>query len=122
MKEQVRDLGRLEHIITAVENIEDFTVDMTFAQFKADKRTYFAVVKNIEIIGEAVYKLTNEFKDSEPELPWTLMEKMRHVLVHDYYNISAEVVWDVVTVDIPSIKPQLIQLYKKYNNQNENMT
>lgn len=122
MKEQVRDLGRLEHIITAVENIEDFTVDMTFAQFKADKRTYFAVVKNIEIIGEAVYKLTNEFKDSEPELPWTLMEKMRHVLVHDYYNISAEVVWDVVTVDLPSIKPQLIQLYKKYNNQNENMT
>lgn len=122
MKEQVRDLGRLEHIITAVENIEDFTVDMTFAQFNADKRTYFAVVKNIEIIGEAVYKLTNEFKDSEPELPWTLMEKMRHVLVHDYYNISAEVVWDVVTVDLPSIKPQLIQLYKKYNNQNENMT
>ena len=122
MKEQVRDLGRLEHIITAVENIEDFTVDMTLAQFKADKRTYFAVVKNIEIIGEAVYKLTNEFKDSEPELPWTLMEKMRHVLVHDYYNISAEVVWDVVTVDLPSIKPQLIQLYKKYNNQNENMT
>lgn len=122
MKEQVRDLGRLEHIITAVENIEDFTVDMTFAQFKADKRTYFAVVKNIEIIGEAVYKLTNEFKDSEPELPWTLMEKMRHVLVHDYYNISAEVVWDVVTVDLPSIKPQLIQLYKKFNNQNENMT
>lgn len=122
MKEQVRDLGRLEHIITAVENIEDFTVDMTFAQFKADKRTYFAVVKNIEIIGEAVYKLTNEFRDSEPELPWTLMEKMRHVLVHDYYNISAEVVWDVVKVDLPSIKPQLIQLYKKYNNQNENMT
>lgn len=112
----------MEHIITAVENIEDFTVDMTFAQFKADKRTYFAVVKNIEIIGEAVYKLTNEFKDSEPELPWTLMEKMRHVLVHDYYNISAEVVWDVVTVDLPSIKPQLIQLYKKFNNQNENMT
>jgi uncharacterized protein with HEPN domain len=121
MKEQVRDLGRLEHIITAVENIEDFTVDMTFAQFKADKRTYFAVVKNIEIIGEAVYKLTNEFKDSEPELPWTLMKKMRHVLVHDYYNISAEIVWDVVKVDLPSIKPQLIQLYKKYNNQNENM-
>ena len=121
MKEQVRDLGRLEHIITAVENIEDFTVDMTFAQFKADKRTYFAVVKNIEIIGESVYKLTNEFKDSEPELPWTLMEKMRHVLVHDYYNISAEIVWDVVKVDLPSIKPQLIQLYKKYNNQNENM-
>lgn len=121
MKEQVRDLGRLEHIITAVENIEDFTVDMTFAQFKADKRTYFAVVKNIEIIGEAVYKLTNEFKDSESELPWTLMEKMQHVLVHDYYNISAEIVWDVVKVDLPSIKPQLIQLYKKYNNQNENM-
>lgn len=71
----MRDLGRLEHIITAVENIEDFTVDMTFAQFKADKRTYFAVVKNIEIIGEAVYKLTNEFKDSEPELPWTLLWK-----------------------------------------------
>lgn len=122
MKERVRDSGRLEHIITAVENIEDFTVDTTFEQFKTDKRTYFAVVKNIEIIGEAAYKLTNEFKVSEPGLPWALMEKMRHVLVHDYYNISAEAVWDVVKVDIPGIKPQLIQLYKKYKNQNEYMT
>ena len=94
----------------AIELIEDFTRDMTYAQFASDKRTLFATIYNIQTIGEASYKLTKEFKATHPELPWLLMEKMRYVLVHDYYNIVPEAVWDVVTEDIPSIKPLVQRL------------
>ena len=70
---------------------------------------------NIQVIGEAAYKLTKEFKTAHPELPWALMEKMRHVLVHDYFNIVPQAVWDVVTEDLPSIKPHIQQLFDEYN-------
>ncbi|MBR3489333.1 MAG: DUF86 domain-containing protein [Bacteroidales bacterium] len=110
MREALRDAGRLEHILMSIGLIEEFTRDMTYEQFVVDKRTLFATIYNIQILGEASYKLTKEFKAAHPELPWSLMEKMRHVLVHDYYNIVPEAVWDVVTEDIPSIKPLLQRL------------
>lgn len=110
MRETLRDPGRLEHIMMAIGHIEDFTRNMTYTQFAADKRTLFATIYNIQIVGEASYKLTKEFKAAHPELPWLLMEKMRHILVHDYYNIVPEAVWDVVTEDMPSIKPLVQRL------------
>ena len=116
MRETMRNPGRVEHIMMAIHNIEEFTQGMSYDVFVADKRTVYATIYNIQIIGEAAYKLTKEFKASHPELPWNLMEKMRHVLVHDYYNIVPQAVWDVVTNDIPSIKPQLHSLLKTVNN------
>lgn len=101
----------------AIDNIEDFTREMTYDAFIGDKRTLYAIIYNIQIIGEATYKLTKEFKATYPELPWPLMEKMRHVLVHDYYNIVPQAVWDVVTNDIPSIKPQLQQIIDNLNKE-----
>lgn len=117
MREALRDPGRLEHIMIAIGNIEDFTREMTYDAFIGDKRTLYAIIYNIQIIGEATYKLTKEFKATHPELPWSLMEKMRHVLVHNYYNIVPQAVWDVVTNDIPSIKPQLQQIIDNLNKQ-----
>ena len=66
-----------------------------------------ATIYNIQIIGEATYKLTKEFKETHPEVPWALMEKMRHILVHDYYKILPEALWDVITSDIPTLKPMI---------------
>ncbi|MBR4919199.1 MAG: DUF86 domain-containing protein [Bacteroidales bacterium] len=111
MREPARDPGRLEHIVMAIRNIEDFTQGMTYEQFLLDKKTLFATTYSIQIIGEAAYKLSKEFKAQHTELPWILMEKMRHVLVHDYYNIVPQALWDVITDDIPSIKPQILQLF-----------
>jgi len=51
--------------------------------------------------------LTDEFKTAHPETPWKLIEKMRHILVHDYYQVNMQVLWDVVSMDIPKLKPQI---------------
>ena len=108
MREPVRDRGRLEHMLLAISNVEEFTKDVTLEDFVKSKILFFAVVKNIEIVGEATYMLTKEFKESNQSVPWIVIEKMRHVLVHGYYTISPEKVWETVQEDIPILKKQLL--------------
>ena len=110
MREIVKDKGRLEHILAAIERIERFSAGKTFEGLRDDELTYFALVKCIEIIGEASYMLTNEFRDSHSHTEWRDIIAMRHVLVHGYYQVSVKQVWKVVNEDIPTLKEQ-IQLY-----------
>ena len=96
MREAIKDRGRLEHMLSAIENVEEFTKDITLDDFVKSKVLFFAVVKNIEIVGEATYMLTKEYKQSHQSVPWLVIEKMRHGLVHGYYTISPEKVWETV--------------------------
>ena len=109
MREPVRDKGRLEHILDAIGNVEQFTDGYDYDSLLADKLHLHATVHNIQIIGEAVYKLSLEFKESHPDTPWAMIEKMRHILVHDYYQISFEILWDIIKKDIPALKNKIQQ-------------
>lgn len=82
MREPIRDKGRLEHIIHYSENVEEMTQGITFDDFNNDKILYFAVMKNIEIVGEAAYMLSKEFIIMHPELPWQQIIGMRHLCLH----------------------------------------
>lgn len=112
MREVIKDRGRLEHMLTAIENVEEFTKDIHEEDFVKSKLLFFAVVKNIEIVGEATYMLTKEFKQSHSSIPWQVIEKMRHVLVHGYYTISSEKVWETVQEDLPVLKRQIVSLLR----------
>ena len=107
MRERIKDRGRLEHMLAAIANVEEFTKGITLDDFVKSKVLFFAVVKNIEIVGEATYMLTKEFKQSHTSIPWLVIEKMRHVLVHGYYTVSPEKVWDTVQDDLPILKTQI---------------
>ena len=76
-------------------------------ELRSNPVKFYGYVKLVEIIGEATYKLTKEFRVSHPEIPWDMMEGMRHVLVHDYYRISPDKLWDTVSDDIPTLKPMI---------------
>ena len=93
MRETVKDKGRLEHILAAIERIERFSAGKTFESLREDELTYYALVKCIEIIGEASYMLTNEFREAHPQTEWRDIIAMRHVLVHGYYQVSVKQVW-----------------------------
>ena len=107
MRESVRDRDRLEHIVQAIADILSFAEGKTNEELEADKLRYYGIVKNIEIIGEASYKLTNAFCREHPETPWEFIRKMRHVLVHDYYQISSREVWKVIKEDLQPLKEQV---------------
>lgn len=77
MREQSRDISRLEHMIQAMERIRRYTKGKTFDEFIADDMMYYAVVKNIEILGEAANMLTEEFRNKHPMTPWKLVSGMR---------------------------------------------
>ena len=107
MRENVRDCDRLEHIVEAITNILDFADGKTKEQLEADKLRYYGIVKNIEIIGEAAYKLTRAFCRQHPETPWEFIAKMRHVLVHDYYQIDPNEVWTVIQDELHPLRDQV---------------
>ena len=107
MRENVRDRDRLEHIVEAITNILDFADGKTKEELEADKLKYYGIVKNIEIIGEATYKLTRVFCNEHPETPWEFIAKMRHVLVHDYYQIEPREVWKVIHDDLQPLREQV---------------
>ena len=109
MREPEKDISRLEHILSAIECIEDYTQGISEGQLKEDKLRLHATTYNVQIIGEAVYKLTANFKQQHSKTPWTAIEKMRHILVHDYFKINFDVLWDVITKDIPLLKSQVKQ-------------
>ena len=107
MREAVRNLDRLLHIQECMANIQEFIANKSFDEFVADKLLFYAVVKNVEIIGEAAYMLTKEFCEEHPETPWKDIIGMRHVLVHGYYTTSKSFIWATIQQDLPALRPQI---------------
>ena len=112
MREKPKDINRLSHIIEAIDNLFEFTKGISFDGYKGNKILRFAVIKNLEIIGEAAYLLTNEFKEKHPEVEWKVIIGMRHVLVHGYYQISDEMVWATIQTELLPLKEK-VELYKR---------
>lgn len=115
MREPIRDKSRLTHILQAISKVEEYTKGMTKQQLLEDSLHLHATAYNIQIIGEAVYKLTNEYKESHPETPWRIIEKMRHILVHDYFAVDVEIMWLVIEDDIPVLKQQIEKYIKEFD-------
>lgn len=115
MREEVRDKDRLEHIINAIDHITEFSDGKTQKEIEADYLRYFGIIKNIEIIGEAAYKLTHSFRQKYSETPWEFIAKMRHVLVHDYYQIDSREVWKVIQEDLHPLRQQVARYLAETN-------
>ena len=107
MREPIRDKEPLEHILQAITYVEEGQQKFTPEQIEHDHIIYYGFVKQLEIIGEATYKLTQEFRASHPATPWGKIEGMRHVLVHGYYAIHFIQMYRVITNDLPILKPQI---------------
>lgn len=90
--------------------------DKAAEDFLLDQMLYFAVVKNLEIIGEAAYMLTQDFKSSHPQTPWADIINMRHILVHGYYQVDSRIVWASIKNDIPILKNQILQYIQEISD------
>ena len=113
MREASKDNIRLEHIVQAIERIKRYTNGKRFEDLEEDDMMYYAVVKNIEIIGEASNMLTSEFKNDHPLTPWKMVTGMRNYIVHEYFQVDNTVIWDVIQNDLPELEAQ-IKGYLKY--------
>jgi uncharacterized protein with HEPN domain len=100
----------LEDIRDRIEKIETFTSGMEYADFKTDDRTVSACIREIEVIGEATKHIPKEITGQFPDLPWSLMAKMRDKLIHWYFEVDEEIVWKVAKDKLLTIKTDIIRI------------
>ena len=106
-----RDVGLLiEDILSAIDKISRFIKDVEFKQFVLDEKTVDAVVRNLEIIGEAGRQFPLEFTSKHSEIPWAQIVGLRNRIVHDYVGIDLELIWEIITHDLQSLKPLIERL------------
>lgn len=109
MREELRDPGRLEHILLSIDNIRSFVEGHTRDDLEKDRLLYYATVKNFEIIGEASYMLSDDFTNAHPDTPWKRIVGLRHILVHDYYQINADELWNIIQNDLNPLREQIVR-------------
>lgn len=111
MREHSRDKERLEHILDAIQVIENGLASYSKEALLNTPLLYYGLVKQVEIIGEAANLLTQEFRDTHTEVDWRPIVNMRNVLVHDYIHISQDMLWYTLTQDIPTLKQYIERYY-----------
>lgn len=110
MREEVRDPLRLQHIYEACERLIQYFPAGNVPELNEKDMSYFGLIKNLEIIGEAAYKLTNEFVKSHPEIDWRSIIAMRHVMVHGYYKINPSIVKEIIETEIPNLYRRISEI------------
>jgi uncharacterized protein with HEPN domain len=102
----------IKDIIEAMESIERFIERMDFEEFVRDDKTSSAVMRKLEIIGEATKAIPNQIKSNYPQVPWKAMAGMRDKLIHFYFGVDYTLLWETVTHRIPQVKPLINQIAK----------
>jgi uncharacterized protein with HEPN domain len=92
------------------EKILRYTRDMDFEQFIADDRTFDAVIRNLQIIGEAVKNVPVDIRDRNPEIEWRKIAGLRDILAHTYFQIENEIIWDIIVNKIQSLQQRIHQM------------
>ncbi len=101
------DAAHLDDMIDRAVRAMDYTAGMTRERFASDLRTQDAVIRSLEVIGEACKRLSPETLATEPDTPWPQVKGMRDRLIHGYDDIDLDIVWDTLTVNLPAMLPVL---------------
>jgi uncharacterized protein with HEPN domain len=97
----------LDDILTAIGRIRLYVGDLSREAFGADTKTVDAVIRNLEIIGEAVKQLPADLRAEAPDIEWAKIAGLRDVLIHAYFGVDLDIVWDIVCHKVPDLEPRL---------------
>jgi uncharacterized protein with HEPN domain len=103
----------LEDMLEAIANVEEYVGGMPRQDFERDKKTLHAVVRNLEVIGEAVKGVPSDVLDRHPQIPWQRIAGLRDILIHHYFGIDIDIVWDIVQNKLPELKEQVQAIPKQ---------
>ena len=98
---------RIEDILEAIAQIVQFTKGMTFEAFCADTKTIKASLYNIAVIGEAAHHVPPEVITKNPNIPWREMGDIRNVVIHEYFGVDVDILWETICHELPALVPML---------------
>ena len=108
-----------QDILDSIIDTDDFVKGITFESFLSDKKSINAVIRSIEVIGEAAKKIPHTMRKDFPDIPWKKMAGMRDKLIHEYFGVDLEIIWEVIKKDLPSIKPLIMEVIDKLEDATE---
>jgi uncharacterized protein with HEPN domain len=103
----------LRHILDGIAKVEEYTEGMSKDEFVSSVQTQDAVIRRLEIIGEAAKNVPSEFRRKHSEVPWAEMSRMRDKLIHKYFDIDLSLAWDAVRQDLPDLKKRIKELLEE---------
>ena len=115
MKREYRDY--IKDIIDAMNKAMKFVEGMDFDEFIHDEKTIFAVIRALEVSGEGVKNIPDEIRIKYPKIPWRDMAGMRDRLIHEYFGVKEEIVWNSVKEEIPVVKPLFEEILKRLKDE-----
>lgn len=110
MKGKIGDKQRLLHILESIREIEYYTSDANFETFLENSMMRFASIKQIEIIGEAANYITEETKEKYFNIQWRQIIGLRHILVHEYFGIDSNLIWQILSEDLQTLKIEVTNI------------
>ena len=119
MSMEADQLGRLRDILNAAKLIAFYVQGFTQMDFQNNTEKQDAIIRRIEIIGEAAAHLTEETREAIPDLPYRSMRGMRNIVAHDYANVDLKIVWEVATTHIPALRVMLEKFFEAATGQDE---
>lgn len=101
----------IDDVLTAIKKIQRYRQGLRFEEFVKDTKTVDAVIRNLEILGEAAKNMPKSIRKAHPEIPWRKIIGMRNKVIHEYFGIDLEILWQTITVDLPILKKQFKKLW-----------
>jgi len=108
-----RDSDYLRDVQEAIHRIQSYTSGLTYEQFLDDEKTQDAVIRNLQVMGEAVRKLSDSLTAAYPAVPWREIAGLRNRIVHDYFGINYDIIWAVIRAEIPLLLKQISKIQEQ---------
>ena len=115
MSEKRIFIDSLNDILNEIDRINKFIDKMTYDEFIQDEKTIYAVVRSFEIIGEATKNIPDDIKEIYNQVPWGKISGMRNKLIHEYFGVDLETLWNTIKNRLPEIKPPILEILNSFN-------